>query len=65
MAKVVKSSQIQDRFLKIESTGLQMDCKWESSMMLNPKNSNYGNFKHGTKLISKTCQCAQFFTDEL
>lgn len=36
MAKVVRSGQVQDRFLKTESTGLLMDCKWESSTMLNP-----------------------------
>ena len=56
MAEVVRSGQVQDRLLKIESTGLLAEYKWESSTTLNPKNSNYGNFRHGTKLISKTCQ---------
>lgn len=50
MAKVVRSGQIQDRFLKIESMGVLMEYKWESSTTLSPKNSNCGNFRHGTKL---------------
>lgn len=32
--------------------------KWESSTMLNPKESNYGNFRDHTKLMGTICQCA-------